>query len=55
MESRGLGQQEGTLPRSGPNEEWGKNLIVEVGEEIKGFFFLSFLFVCTLMKRGPEA
>lgn len=56
MESRGFGQQEGTSPRSGPNKEWGKNLTVEAGEEIEGFFSLSlFLFVCTLMKRGPEA
>lgn len=54
MESRGFGQQEGTAQRSGSNKEWGKNFIVEVGEEIEGFFF-SILFVCTRTKRGPEA
>lgn len=44
MESRGFGQQEGTAQRSGSNKEWGKNFIVEVGEEIEGFFFLFYLF-----------
>lgn len=52
MESRGFGQQEGTAQRSGSNKEWGKNFIVEVGEEIEGFFF--FYFICLhAYEAGP--
>lgn len=54
MESRGFGQQEGTAQRSGPNKAWGKNFIVEVREEIEGFFF-SLLFVCLdAYEAGPR-
>lgn len=53
MESRGFGQQEGTAQRSGSNKEWGKNFIVEVGEEIEGFFF--FYFICLhAYEAGPR-